>query len=59
MLSAKKHQNHLSDNSVSKLISLLEQHTMLHKNLHLYPYYVAGVQELKPADYSKRLNLCK
>jgi hypothetical protein len=30
-------------------------HTMLHKNLYLYPYRVTAVQELKPADYPRRL----
>jgi hypothetical protein len=33
-------------------------HRMLHKNLHLYPYCVIAVQELKPADYPRRLNFC-
>lgn len=33
-------------------------HKLLHKDLHLYPYRVTVVQELKPADYPLRLNFC-
>jgi hypothetical protein len=54
------HQKHLFDNLVSKLIKNVgTTHTMLHKNLHLYPYHrVTAVQKLKPADYPRRLHLC-
>jgi hypothetical protein len=38
-------------------LSLRTTHTTIHKNLHLYPYRVTAMQELKPADYPIILHL--
>lgn len=34
-------------------------HTILHKDLHFYPYRLTAVQELLPADHPRRLQFCR
>jgi hypothetical protein len=54
------HQKYICIRQLSQQINLSvgKTHTMLHNNLHLYPYRITAVQELKPADYPRRLHFC-
>jgi hypothetical protein len=60
---ARKNDPNVPKTSIRQLsqqmnLSVGTRRTMLHKNLHLYPYCVTPVQELKRADYPRRLHLC-